>query len=334
MLLFILLVISVLFMGGALFSIVLHFSRKKESVFDSSDDEVFVLQKEERVQDSVIDPADKESLEKHDILDVDSEKKGFSMKDVNQYTEKVQNVFARLKDWVIRSFSQVKSIIISLFSSMSSLFSKFTQAIRDQIAAKNTLQDSEAEEVHSSVSEKAPTDDDFRSLYDSDQNSLSQSEKVAPDVSVRDESLPKRVPEKEMSFFALDTEDELAQEEDVSETSPNDFVQKEVSVGEKEPQKKAETFVKGLMDDDSFPSASEDDGDVISDNYYYMYMEKRYIKKIVSNPKDVEVYRKLGDLYVEMENYADAQASFEQVLRLKPGDKHAILALKELEDHM
>jgi tetratricopeptide (TPR) repeat protein len=322
-------------MGGALFSIVLHFSRKKESVFDSSEDDVFVLQKEERIKDIDKQQRDEESLEKHDILESDLEKSGFSMKDMNQQKEQVQKAFHQLKIWMSESFSRIKSITISTFSSMSSLFSKFTQAIRDQISAKNISQDSEFEDSHSPDSDREPSEVDFKSLYDSGNESSPQSDVThSPEQQFSpDESMPKRVPEKEMSFFAIDTEDELAEEDQEVMTAANQS-KEDYSPVEKEPQKKAETFVKGLMDDDSFPSTSEDDGDVISDNYYYMYMEKRYIKKIVSNPKDVEVYRKLGDLYVEMENYADAQASFEQVLRLKPGDKHAILALKELEDHM
>lgn len=334
MLLFILLFISILFMGGALFSIVLHFSRKKESVFDSSDGDVFVLQKEERSEVGE-SKSDNESDEKHGILDIDSGKSGVTKKDMSQYIEKIQAILKQAQNWFSQIISKTQKFITTTLSSMSSLFSKFTQAVRDQIAARNNTSDFESKEIDSELSVQEPSDEDFKSLYEADEEVVNHEDSPQTVQKNLDNSMPKRVSEKEMSFFTLDTEDELADDdlgrEDAYETRAE--YREEVSV-EKEPQKKAETFVKGLMDEETFAVSSDDSEDVISDNYYYMYMEKRYIKKIVSNPKDVEVYRKLGDLYVEMENYPDAKASFEQVLRLKPGDKHAILALKELEDHV
>lgn len=334
MLLFILLFISILFMGGALFSIVLHFSRKKESVFDSSDGDVFVLQKEERSEVGE-SKSYNESDEKHGILDIDSGKSGVTKKDMSQYTEKIQAILKQAQNWFSQIISKTQKFITTTLSSMSSLFSKFTQAVRDQIAARNNTSDFESKEIDSELSVQEPSDEDFKSLYEADEEVVNHEDSPQTVQKNLDNSMPKRVSEREMSFFTLDTEDELADDdlgrEDAYETRAE--YREEVSV-EKEPQKKAETFVKGLMDEETFAVSSDDSEDVISDNYYYMYMEKRYIKKIVSNPKDVEVYRKLGDLYVEMENYPDAKASFEQVLRLKPGDKHAILALKELEDHV
>jgi len=58
----------------------------------------------------------------------------------------------------------------------------------------------------------------------------------------------------------------------------------------------------------------------INDSYYYQYMEKRYINKIVKNPKDITAYRKLGDLYMEVKNYKDAIESYKMVVKLKPDD--------------
>lgn len=59
--------------------------------------------------------------------------------------------------------------------------------------------------------------------------------------------------------------------------------------------------------------------------------EKEWIKIIAENPKDIEAYKKLGLLYLKQENYKDARASFQQVLKINSKDKEANQRLKELE---
>ena len=61
-------------------------------------------------------------------------------------------------------------------------------------------------------------------------------------------------------------------------------------------------------------------------------MEKRYIDRIVANPKDIEAYKKLGDLYVDMRNYKDALEAFEYVLKLKPNDTMASRRVKDISN--
>lgn len=87
--------------------------------------------------------------------------------------------------------------------------------------------------------------------------------------------------------------------------------------------KKVDSFMEQLLEEGYFyedisnkVSIDED----INDSYYYQYMEKRYINKIVKNPKDVTSYRKLGDLYMEVKNYKDAIESYKMVVKLKPDD--------------
>lgn len=340
MLLFILLFISVLFMGGALFSIVLHFSRKKESVFHDSDEGVFVLQKEDKRNDPEM--SDDDSTEKHDILEsVDKERS--ETKFMNTIAEKFKLIFGGIQSFLLLFISKSKSAILKTIASMSSLFSKFNQIVKDQISALQERQGKTDETDVAQSGQDLPSDEDFASLYDESEENVSHRQLLSSENQQKpslqeEDQMPKKVSQKDMSAFLLDTEDDMIDSEIVSSLqAPVDTIEKssELDVNTvPEPQKKADSFVKGLMDDDAFHSPQGDAEDAISDNYYYTYMEKRYIKKIVSNPKDVEVYRKLGDLYLEMENYTDAQASFEQVLRLKPADKHAILALKELEDHL
>jgi tetratricopeptide (TPR) repeat protein len=68
----------------------------------------------------------------------------------------------------------------------------------------------------------------------------------------------------------------------------------------------------------------------VSDSHYYELMEKRYIDKIITNPKDIAAYKKLGDLYVEMDNLDDAKEAYKVVLKLKPQDEIVRRKLKEL----
>ncbi|NBP55228.1 tetratricopeptide repeat protein [bacterium] len=93
---------------------------------------------------------------------------------------------------------------------------------------------------------------------------------------------------------------------------------------------KATDFVEQLLSEvDAVVDINSDD---IDDTYYYEYMEKRYIDRIVANPKDIEAYKKLGDLYVDMRNYKDALEAFEYVLKLKPNDTMASRRVKDISN--
>ncbi len=46
--------------------------------------------------------------------------------------------------------------------------------------------------------------------------------------------------------------------------------------------------------------------------------EERLIIEIAKNPKDPQLYEKLGDLYLEMDNFNDAKESYEAAIELSP----------------
>jgi len=46
--------------------------------------------------------------------------------------------------------------------------------------------------------------------------------------------------------------------------------------------------------------------------------EQRLIMEIAKNPKNAELYEKLGDLYLEMEGFVDAKESYEAAIELNP----------------
>jgi tetratricopeptide (TPR) repeat protein len=98
------------------------------------------------------------------------------------------------------------------------------------------------------------------------------------------------------------------------------------------PDTKATDFVEQLLSE--VDAVSDSGSDDISDTYYYEYMEKRYIDRIVSNSKDIESYKKLGDLYVDMRNYKDALEAFQYILKLKPNDTLASRRVKDISNRL
>ena len=60
-------------------------------------------------------------------------------------------------------------------------------------------------------------------------------------------------------------------------------------------------------------------------------LEEVLIKRIAINPKDIEAYERLGDYYLESENYQDSKECFKQVLRLSPVHYKARLKIRKLE---
>ena len=60
-------------------------------------------------------------------------------------------------------------------------------------------------------------------------------------------------------------------------------------------------------------------------------LEEALIKRIAINPKDIEAYERLGDYYLERENYQDAKECFKQVLKLSPTHYKARLKIRKLE---
>jgi len=59
--------------------------------------------------------------------------------------------------------------------------------------------------------------------------------------------------------------------------------------------------------------------------------EKRYIDAIAQNPKDVDSYRALCDIYLTQQSYADARACFRQVLKLDPSDEATKAKLESIK---
>lgn len=60
-------------------------------------------------------------------------------------------------------------------------------------------------------------------------------------------------------------------------------------------------------------------------------LEEALIKRIAVNPRDIEAYERLGDYYLEGDNFQDSLECFKQVLRLSPAHHKARLRIRRLE---
>ncbi len=59
--------------------------------------------------------------------------------------------------------------------------------------------------------------------------------------------------------------------------------------------------------------------------------EKILIDRIAANPKDIEAYERLGEYYLEIENWNYAKECFKQVIKLNPKNTNAKSKMRKLE---
>ncbi len=60
-------------------------------------------------------------------------------------------------------------------------------------------------------------------------------------------------------------------------------------------------------------------------------LEEALIRRIAVNPRDIEAYERLGDYYLERENFRDSHECFSQVLKLSPIHRKAKMRIRRLE---
>ncbi|MBT3355917.1 hypothetical protein HN784_00670 [bacterium] len=60
-------------------------------------------------------------------------------------------------------------------------------------------------------------------------------------------------------------------------------------------------------------------------------LEKKILQKIATNPKDIEGYRQLGELYIKMDNFDDAQSAYRFILKVSARDVDASRKLEKIK---
>ena len=60
-------------------------------------------------------------------------------------------------------------------------------------------------------------------------------------------------------------------------------------------------------------------------------LEEALIRRVAINPRDIEAYERLGDYYMESENFRDSHECFKQVLILSPSHYKAKIRIRKIE---
>ncbi|PIU07380.1 MAG: hypothetical protein COZ85_03995 [Candidatus Moranbacteria bacterium CG_4_8_14_3_um_filter_34_16] len=61
------------------------------------------------------------------------------------------------------------------------------------------------------------------------------------------------------------------------------------------------------------------------------FFECQMVEKIAANPKNISLYKKLGEYYWELKNFDYAKECFKQVMKINPRDKNVKQKMKEIE---
>ncbi len=306
----ILIIIIVLIVGLALFVLVLQSSSVKEHASEDQDEEI--------------------SITYFDVKDTPQEH-------LPQLPSKKPNPQRATQSIQVL----MKSLLTQLQQSIQTFKDKRAEANSEASKQARIARD---KEIQRAVQEREANDQEPSDTHPaSAEIDTSFLEKPAtPKASSKPRIQVQHTPSKQKGFSALIEETPVApsspkkqrKEEQISITTQEDI---EVSIESSEQpiEDKADTFVQGLLSDqvesEYMEAVKQPEVDTISDSYYYTYMEKRYIDKIMKNPKDISAYKKLGDLYVEMNNLADARESYGVVLKLKPQDDLTRKKLREVE---
>ncbi|MEA1926180.1 MAG: hypothetical protein U9M90_02950 [Patescibacteria group bacterium] len=60
-------------------------------------------------------------------------------------------------------------------------------------------------------------------------------------------------------------------------------------------------------------------------------LEKKILQKIMNNPRNVEQYRQLGELYIKMKNFGDARSAYKFILQVIPRDIDARRKIEKIK---
>jgi len=116
----------------------------------------------------------------------------------------------------------------------------------------------------------------------------------------------------------------------LSEKEANDdFSEAIISIREKNPNKQKED--KNLIKDVIAVEKRltfEDDVDLGVD---YRILERKILHKVEKNPRDIEVFRQLGELYIKMGEFNDAEEVYKFILKTSPRNSDAKRKLEKIK---
>ncbi len=311
----ILILIIALIVGLALFILILFTSTVKEHTFDADDEEISVTYFDTATKEK--SPAKRNSIRSHSPIRI------------------IHSIHQIMKLF----FSKIQSSINSVIKTIQSIQVQQKESSKKASKQARINQDKEIQMLVKEREEENPVIDNSELISKNvDTSFLEKSSASQSSLKTKSSSTPKESPDSKTTRQTFSALDKKSRVDDSIHKNPEDSTNTmetpKEDLAPKPKEQKADSFVQGLLSDpvetEYMDSFKQPVVDTISDSYYFSYMEKRYIDKIMKNAKDIAAYKKLGDLYVEMNNLTDAKECYAVVLKLKPQDDLTRKKMKEI----
>ncbi len=134
------------------------------------------------------------------------------------------------------------------------------------------------------------------------------------------------------SFFSkinpFKKEERLSEKKTLMEESFNDFSDGVKKVDEGRTQDEQD-LINGVVRSRKISKKEVNDDDALGVDR--KILEKKILQKIATNPRDMESYRQLGELYIKMENFDDAQSAYKFILEVSARDIDATRKLEKIK---
>jgi len=340
------LVVLIILVGLGLFIIISKVASTPDPEEDEEDGELFErksFKEEKQEQDTDSEPETNESDSAEEEVAKEPESKPTPLASVSQaLRERGKNGKQRVGTWVHSVWStggsRIANVGRSSWNGVRTKSAGVVQFARVRIEAvrKNAEQSEQSEPEEGALAQDSPENETDTSFLEK--------------------------PSSHKSFSTFETnleEDDLSDETDENETEESQNLSEEESEEPpKEESPKVDTFVQSMLEDtentspvqspqpqaetessasvaEPEPPAEEEESaptqsDIQGDDHLRR-LEEKYLKMIVNDPQNIDSYRRLGNLYLAMEQYHDARETFTHILRLQKDDKRANDKLQEID---
>jgi tetratricopeptide (TPR) repeat protein len=101
-----------------------------------------------------------------------------------------------------------------------------------------------------------------------------------------------------------------------------------MKVERQEKQPNEENLIKEVVRTGSIKNGLDQDDELGVDR---SILEKKILKKVEKDPRNMENYRQLGDLYIKMKNFEDAENAYKFIIKISPRDVDAKRKIEKIK---
>ncbi|PSO44177.1 MAG: hypothetical protein BRC23_01645 [Parcubacteria group bacterium SW_4_49_11] len=339
------LVVLIILVGLGLFIIISKVASTPDPEEDEEDGELFERKsvkedKTEQYADSEPEPNESDSAEEEVAKEPESKPTPFASMS-QALRERSRNGKQRVGTWISSVWSTGGSRIANVgrysWNGVRTKSARVVQFARVRIEAvlKNAEQSEQSEQEEDSSAQDSPENETDTSFLEKPSSHKSFS---TFETNLEEDDLSDETEEAEETQDSSEEE----REEPPKEESPkvDTFVQSMLEETEntspvQSPQPQAETESNPSAEEPEPPAREEEasaptQSDIQGDDHLRR-LEEKYLKMIVNDPQNIDSYRRLGNLYLAMEQYHDARETFTHILRLQKDDKRANDKLQEID---